>query len=134
MEKNVKVDADSLLGIFCTFMKMQKVFLRGAWEIPPACKAAWEPGPTQEEDARVSLPQMVQSISGPPAAAQGCDPTTRYETCVSYMSAFCHALGQSQHLIQLGMTRQEPDWFHVIRHISVYTGPESETKPGSAGW
>lgn len=52
MEKKVKVDAASLLRylrIFC-ILKMQKVFLRGAWEIVLACKAAWGSRSRLEEE------------------------------------------------------------------------------------
>lgn len=52
MEQNVKVDADSLLHSLCIFciLKMQKVFLRGAWEIVLACRVAWEPCYAQQEE------------------------------------------------------------------------------------
>lgn len=49
----MKVDADSLLHYFCIFfilIKMQKTFLRGAWEIILAHKVAWESRSTQQEE------------------------------------------------------------------------------------
>lgn len=127
MEKNVKVDAASLLGTFCILIKMQKVFLRGACAIPPAYK---EPGSLVLHKRKM----LSSSTDGSTHLETPCScpwllPYNQmWDLCVS------HAPEQRQYLIQLGITWQESDWFHLTHHISVHRGSESGTKPGSPAW